>query len=300
MTTLAELNQNCQVPGVKFVSGPGNFICVDIANESATARISTYGAHILSFIPAGERELLFMSRKSRFKEAEPIRGGVPVCWPWFGPAPVDGRPAHGFLRLAQWEVEAVLELSGGAVQVVLSLDSEEADLPMADFPFHAEMIFTVGSTLEITLAVRNCGDEAVETSGALHTYFSVGAVEKISIHGLDGVIYTDKVPNAPQVLGNVQRGDIRFNGEVDWVYSDTADAVEIVDPEFGRTIRVEKSGSLSTVVWNPWIDKAKAMADFGDDEYHQMVCVEAANALEDSRLLLPGVTQVLTQKISIR
>ena len=274
------------------------FPVLEVKNSAGTARISLYGGHVLSYAPAGERPVLWMSGKSWFEIGKPIRGGVPVCWPWFGPAAQPGLPAHGFARIAMWNLRTVRKLAGDATQVVLTLDDSQCDPALCTIKFHLELSVTVGRVLELELRAVNTGKSSEIYQAALHTYFDVSEAEKISIHGLDNLSYTDK---APGFAGNVaiQSGDLEIDREIDRVFCPSPGGVTISDPGFRRTIRVEKCGSRSTVVWNPWIAKSRAMADFGDNEYHRMLCVECANVFEDARQVMPGEMTVMTQKISV-
>jgi len=283
---------------VKFKTGAGKFTFLEIKNRAAEAEICLHGGHLMKYVPAGQLPVLWMSEKSWFETNKPIRGGVPVCWPYFGPAADPAFPTHGFARLSEWHV-ADIDATEETTRVVLALAPEDVTAVPATFAFELEMEFVIGATLEMTLRMKNRSAEAQTITAALHSYFNVKAAEAIAISGLNGVTYDDRVIGAEK-SGCVQEGDIRIDREIDRIYLGTAGAVEIRDPGFGRTIRVEKSGSNATVVWNPWIRKSKAMSDFGDEEYHTMVCVEAVNAAADRRTLPPGGTHALTQKVSVR
>jgi len=293
---LQELNQRFGLPGVRFVPFGKDLTAVEVENSFAAARLSLYGAQMLSFTPKGGEDLLWMSGSSWLETGKAIRGGAPVCWPWFGGSPVAGRPAHGLARISNWHVAKTEVLADGSTLVLLALTPAEAPEGMVDFDFALEFAVTIGKTLTMALKCRNLSSAPAPVSAAIHTYFSVGAAEKIRISGLDGLEFLNKVPGAASPTGK-QQGDITISSEVDWVFCPAEGAVEISDPVKGRKIRVEKSGSRSTVVWNPWIKKSAAMPDFGDEEYHTMVCVEAANAAADARVLAPGEEHVLLQKI---
>lgn len=290
----------------KFLAGYGvsidrtslPFPVLEVKNSAGSAKISLYGGHVLSYAPAGERPVLWMSSKSNFEPGKAIRGGVPVCWPWFGPATRPGLPAHGFARISMWELLTVRKLAGDATQIVMMLDDSKCDPALCTQKFRLELAITVGRVLELELRAINTGKATEEYQAALHTYFAVGEAEKISLHGLDNLHYFDKAPDAVSAE-NVQYGDLEIDREIDRVFCPAPGGVTIADPEFRRTIRVEKCGSRSTVVWNPWIAKSRAMADFGDNEFHRMVCVECANIFDDVRTVAPGEMTVMTQKISV-
>ena len=252
----------------------------------------------MSYIPTGKEEVIWLSQFSKFEAPKAIRGGVPVCWPWFGPAAQPGLPAHGFARTAMWKFGTVRKLAGDATQVVLTLDDTDCDPALCTMKFHLELSVTVGRIMEIELRAVNTGKNTETYQAALHSYFEVSEAEKISIHGLDKLSYTDKAPEFAGTVA-VQHGDLEIDREIDRVFCPAPGGVTVSDPGFRRTVRVEKCGSRSTVVWNPWIAKSRAMADFGDNEYHRMLCVECANVFDDARQVLPGEMTVMTQKISV-
>ncbi len=295
---LEELQKKFGSDTVKFHQGPGEFITVAIDNANAKAELCLHGAHLLSYTPVGQLPVLWMSKSSWFERNKPIRGGVPVCWPYFGAGPEPSLPAHGFARLSEWRV-AEVATAAGQTRIVLELAPEDVTAVPVAFPFELRMEFSIGKGLEMTLRMKNCSDKEQTITAALHTYFNVKAAEEIAVSGLDNAVYDNRVVGAEKP-GCVQSGDIRIDQEIDRTYFDTTAAIEIRDPGFQRTILVEKTGSNSSVVWNPWIRKSQAMPDFGDEEYHTMVCVETVNAAADRRTLPPGGTHALTQKVSVR
>ena len=263
-----------EIPGqVTLAAGHGGLQKVLIDTPWSCAEIYLHGAHITHFGKKGEEPLLFLSASSDFTPQKAIRGGVPIIFPWFGSR--EGSPAHGFARTALWELRETTRLTHGAIRLHFALP-EAGNLKV-------EYAVTVGEILRMELMVTNLDDHDFQFENCLHTYFRVHAIDAISIIGLSGSRYFDKLKDTDALETSPSIG---FSGEVDRVYFDTTAAVEIEDPGFGRTIRIEKSGSHSTVVWNPWINKSKAMADFGDQDYLQMVCVESGNIAEN-RLTLP-------------
>jgi len=265
---------------VTFAAGPGELGPVaQVANRHAAATIALHGAHVTGFRPRDHRPVLWVSGKSAFRPGKAIRGGIPVCWPWFADHPTDRtKPAHGFVRAAAWEVVATEVVEEGATRIRLGLVDDEATRALWPHRFELELAVTVGSSLDVALAIRNTGDAPFTSGGALHSYFTVGDVTQIAIHGLDGRAYVDKVD---RLARKVQRGPVRIDAETDRVYLDTTADCVIDDPGLRRRITIAKAGSRSTVVWNPWRAKAASMADFGDEEYPGMVCVETANAGDD-------------------
>ncbi|MCC5828786.1 MAG: D-hexose-6-phosphate mutarotase [Phycisphaeraceae bacterium] len=289
--TLRSLNERLGIADrVKFEPGPGQLAVAKLSGtDGSTARIALHGAHVLSYTPGtgqeavAERDLLFVSRASWWEPGRPIRGGIPVCFPWFGPHPEHADwPAHGFARLRSWKIASTRLDASGEPVLALALESDASTA--AYFPHHFAATLTVrlGQRLEIALDVRNLnapgqGQPALPFSfeAALHTYFQVGDVRQVAVHGLQGTRYLDKV--AGMAIREDDQPAVRFEGETDRVYMDTSADCIIDDASTGRRILVAKDGSNSTVVWNPWIDKAARMPDFGDEEWPRMVCVETAN-----------------------
>ena len=274
-----------EIPGrVTVLPGRGGLPAILVTTACSEAEIYPHGAHVTRFQKLGEPPLLFMSAASEFRADMPIRGGVPVIFPWFGPRA--GLPAHGIARVAAWELLEAGVVAGGAMRLHLRLPTSGE--------WMVDYYVTVGSALTLELAVTNTGAKDVSIENCLHTYFQVGDVQQIGISGLAGTRYLDLLLAAEFTEGEAP---IRIAGEVDRTYQDTSALVEIRDPVLRRTIRVRKSGSKSTVVWNPWIAKAQRMPDFGDDEYLQMVCVESGNIAENAVTIAPGKAASLIVEI---
>jgi glucose-6-phosphate 1-epimerase len=272
-------------PHLTITSGNGGLPKLLIETTASTAEIYLHGAHVTGFQKKGKAPLLFMSKESEFKDGAPIRGGVPLIFPWFGP--LEGHPSHGFARLREWNIRETGLLPDGSVRVELTLPEVEG--------FEIGFIVTVGDTLGMELIVKNTGGEECSFANCLHTYFQVGDIRTVSITGLQGTGYTDSLTATTEL----ETGEaIIIDREVDRIYQDTTTPVEIHDPSLSRTIRVGKSGSLSTVVWNPWIDKSKRMPDFGDEEYPQMLCVESGNIARNKVTLAPSASAALKVEIS--
>jgi D-hexose-6-phosphate mutarotase len=278
---------------VTFLDGQGELPMLEISTPWSTAEIYLHGAHVTQFKKKDEAPLLFMSQCSRFAEGQPIRGGIPVILPWFGPR--EGLRQHGFARVTPWDLKESTVAPDGSVSVRFRLpDSPEA---AAFPPFTADYIVTVNQALTLQLVVTNRSKDAEFTfENCLHTYFEVADVTAISLSGLKGIIYLDTIG------GSVEKTEtsdaLRISSEVDRIYQNTTGTVDILDPRLGRRIRVEKQGSTSTVVWNPWINKSRQMPDFGDEEYERMICVESGNVASNSISLPPGGSSTLTLKLS--
>ncbi|MEI9865139.1 MAG: D-hexose-6-phosphate mutarotase [Limisphaerales bacterium] len=277
---------------VETIEGKNGLPLVKVRTLWSTAEIYLHGAHVTGFQKNGEPPLLFMSAKSLFAPDKAIRGGVPICFPWFGSR--EGLPAHGFARVTAWELVATDVLPDGGVRVRLRLP-EKAGGANA-FRGRAEYIVTANEQLTLELQVTNTTAEPLSFEECLHAYFSVGDIDEVAITGLKGVTYLDKTEKN---AGKLESGDaIKIVSETDRVFLDTTSTVEIHDAKLGRKIRVGKTNSASTVVWNPWAAKARAMSDFGDEEYKQMVCVEAGNVGQNQITLAPGETSSLKTILS--
>ena len=262
-----------------------------IAHSSgATAEVYRHGAHVTSWVPAGGREALFLSRASKFGEGAAIRGGIPVIFPQFadrGPL-----PKHGFARTRAWGW--VEQDDPTRAELELRDDAETRALWPHSFRAHLGVTISA-STLAVELRIENVGSESLEFTAALHTYLRVGDVRKIHIVGLQGVSYRDKVTGETRVQSDLQ---LAISGEVDRVYHNVQAPLEVHDPVAGRSIRVSSAGFEDVVVWNPWSEKARALPDLADDEYLHMVCVEAAQ-VEDPVNLVPGEHWLGRQQLEV-
>lgn len=297
MTDIKTLNSKFGIDEqLVFKSGPGNLSIAEINNAHATASIALHGAHVMSYQPQGQRDVLWVSEQSQYKPGKAIRGGIPVCWPWFANHPTDpGKPAHGIARTRVWSVTGSEVVDGDAVRVSFSLSDTDDTRALWPPAFRLELIATVGPKLQVELLVHNPGSEPFSCTGALHTYFNVSDIDNVRIHGLEHTPYIDKVDDDQKKM---QKGEIVVASEVDRIYLDTRADCLIEDAGWQRRILVSKSGSRTTVVWNPWTDKAQQMGDFGDEEYHRMVCVETTNAADDVITVPPGGTHRLAAIIS--
>lgn len=294
---LAQLNQRFAIPGhAVFRAGPGALPVLTLANAHGTVDITPYGGHVLSYQPAGQKPALFHSRESNYVPGKPIRGGIPVCWPWFGPNADDpALPMHGFARLMFWKVDGV-RATNEKGEVWLSLHDSDDTRQYWPHAFELTLHVVLDATLTVALTTRNTGPAPFSLTQALHTYFAVGAIDRVSIEGLEKASHFDSLM---RLTMPAEGAPIAIRSEVDRVYFDTTDDCLIRDAAFDRRIHVAKRGSRSTVVWNPWIDKSKRMPDFGDDDYHGMVCIESVNALSDAIVLPQGHSHTLTQIVSV-
>lgn len=289
---ISVLDQRFGITGeVVFKEGPNGQGVVEISNGFAMASIALQGAHLMSWAPHQEELVIWLSPKAKFGPGESIRGGVPVCWPWFGPHPGESSfPAHGFARTQPWEVIEVLALEDGSNRLGFRLIRSDETYARWPHSTPLELYMTIGTALEMELVTHNDGPAPVTIGQALHTYFEVRDIRRIAIHGLDGCSYIDKTDEGRR---KQQSGPVTFSGETDRIYLEsTADCV-IEDPGLNRRIRIANRGSRSTVVWNPWAERAEALGDFDEDGYLRMVCVESANAADDVVTIAPGGTHRL-------
>lgn len=294
--SLASLKQQFDIPGkVAIKTAKGNLPCVHVKTADASAAIYLHGAHVTHYQPVGSSPVLFMSDKSDFAPNKPIRGGVPICFPWFGQGPDDAQnPPHGFARLLPWTLASVDEQPDGSIVVLMTLAASDATRQYWPHDFELSHRVTVGKSLTMSLEMWNKGNDDLAFEEALHTYFVVGDIRKTTITGLEKSSYLSKVEGGRY---NSDGKPVTFDKQTDRVY-DSADTTVIDDVKLGRKICVHKTQSRSTVVWNPWVEKAQAMPDFGDNEWPGMVCVETANVKSDSVHLPPGGRHVMTATLT--
>jgi len=299
MLSIEHLNSKYALENqLHFISGEGNFPLIIIDNTKATAVISTYAGQVLSFRPAdAENELLFISELAYYQQGKAIKGGIPICWPWFGADPQgSGKPAHGFVRNRQWNVLSTTALEDGSTQVKLELSGSEETRKIWPHDFQLILEITIGASLTVELITYNRGIEPVTISQALHTYFKVGDISQVQVLGLENHNFFDK---ADEGLKKCQSGSIVIDKEVDRIYTDANNELIIDDPSLRRKIHITSSGSKTAVVWNPWIDIAASMGDLKDDDYRNMLCVETVNAVNDTVNIQPGNKYQLKANYSI-
>ncbi len=293
------LNQKYKIEDkIEFMLGRGGLPVAIIKNDFGKVELSLYGAQVLSYQPKGQLEVLWLSERSFFEEGKAIRGGIPVCFPWFGPHISDSqKPMHGFARLKLWEIVETSELIDGSLQIKLKFQDDETTRALWQFSFLAELTVTLRQSLKVQLSCNNTGTEQITYTDALHSYFNVGDIEKIKIFGLKNARYYDGIEG--KALINQNEDVLRITKEENRRYVDTTSECIIEDPVFCRKIRVGKRGSKTTIVWNPWIETTKKLSDMPEDGYKKMVCIEAANAYADVVTLHPETYFVLETEIAI-
>jgi glucose-6-phosphate 1-epimerase len=285
--------------GVVLDTGRGGLARLSIDTDICAADLYLHGAHLCRWQPRSQpHPVLWMSEASRFESGAPIRGGVPICFPWFGPKAGDpSAPVHGVARISAWNLDGVTREADGCAVVRLSLACGRHASTHVPHDLRLAYELRLGHNLSMALTVTNPADAPITFEEALHTYLSVGDVRQVSVAGLEGAAYMDKVDGAKR---KTQTGAlITIAGETERLYLDTEAAVTLMDPSLGRRIRVEKTGSRSSVVWNPWVAKSRAMSDFGDDEWPGMICLETANAADNAVTVPPHASHTMTATISV-
>jgi len=296
-TTTAELNRRFGIPGLAQVSeGNGGLPEVRVAGSFAEGEIYLYGAHVTSWKPKGFDDLLYLSSKARFQEGQAIRGGIPICFPWFrGKADDPKAPVHGFARTRMWQLDSIVDSERG-VAVTMSTESDDQTRRWWHAEFRLQHRVTFGAELMMELACTNTGNVPLRFEEALHTYNRVVTVQDVRVQGLDGAHFLD---NTSSNVERVQSGELAIASQTDNAYLNSRGAVDLIDPGMRRQIRLTKEGSLNTVVWNPWREKAAEMKDLGDGEWMQFLCVEACNILDAAVTLAPGHQHRMTAILSM-
>lgn len=285
-------------PQVEIISGPNGFPFIKINNQHASALISLYGGQVLSFKPHTEQEdLLFLSPLSLYADGKAIRGGIPVCWPWFGPDPKGlNRPNHGFVRNHYWQLAATSTDSTGQSKISLLFKETLKQENTWRQPFNLLLDVTVGKTLRLTLTTCNTGDKPFSVTQAFHSYFRVGDINAVKIMGLKGCDYYDKLQ---QGMLNSQTEDLVVIEEVDRIYTHVNNDLTILDKALQRRIHIRVPNTNTAVVWNPWLTTSQKMADLEDDAYRRFVCVEAGNIAFDLIQIPPNNSYTLDVEYSI-
>jgi D-hexose-6-phosphate mutarotase len=298
-TTVSEIQSLTQQFGIAGKLGfemVGELIAVRVTTPIASATVALQGAQVMTWQPAGQQPVIWVSKLAKYVPDKSIRGGVPVCWPWFGPHASDASfPGHGFARTVPWTLVATKALPDGRVR--LEFELTQTDATRAQWPHASTVrnIIIVGEELEVALETTNTGKAPFELGQALHTYFVVGDIRKATVAGLEGCDYLDKVGGGRKR----QQGPVTFTQETDRIYLGTHGCCGVVDPVMDRTLLITSTGSRSTIVWNPWTEKAEKMGDFGAEGPWGMVCVETANAAEDVITLRAGETHCLSAQYRI-
>jgi glucose-6-phosphate 1-epimerase len=286
------LNRRFGVAGIaQVVAGKGGFPTVRITSPAAEAEISLYGAQVLSWKPTGHEEVLFLSDQSRWESGQAIRGGIPVCFPWFREKADNPKaPKHGFVRTREWRLDSLRADDDGSITLVCVTSSDDSTRVLWPHDFLLAYRIRIASTLRLELSAMNRGLNPLRFEEALHTYFHIGDIQQARVRGLDAVTFLD---NTAGNKAHRQDGSLAITAPTDNAYMDTAAPVDISDPVLHRRLRTEKLHSRTTIVWNPWQSGAASMSDLGNDEWQQMLCVEAGNILNAAVTLAPGEEHML-------
>ena len=280
---IEQLNQKFAIGNsLKFLPHADGLIQGIIETPICTGSFFLLGGHVSAYQPKSQQHpVLFMSRDAIYTVGKPIRGGVPVCFPWFGPNASDATaPAHGLVRTELWDV---VEAKQTGASIVVRLQRE---LPNYRLDYRIEF----GASLKMQMSITNTSDQTQQCELALHTYFQIGELSKVSITGLESIAFRDKLTGTIEPAAGIP---IAFAAETDRVYMGKVAEIELHDPAWNRIIRLVPENSQSTVVWNPWIEKSKRLNDFADDEYLQMCCIETAKVHPDELSINPGQSAVV-------
>lgn len=262
-----------------------------IQNSKASATISLQGAQLIEYTPLNGENLLFVSEGEPFILGKAIRGGIPICWPWFGPHPTEQTaPAHGLVRDKQWDYEIAVD-TPQRTEIIFKTKSD----PQNDFFPHAaraELMISIGDSVVLSLTTHNDGPVPLQVSQALHTYFACPTIADVQLQGLQGEPYFNQVTRSNAHFPS----NFTFDQETDWVVQDKGQPIVLAGLK--TPIKINRLGSHSVVVWNPWIEKSKTLSHFRQDDYQRMFCVEASNALEDTRLVKPAQAHTLILELS--
>ncbi len=280
--------------------------CWRVQVGNAELLVAQQGAQILHYQHGSQAPIIWLSEQASYQRGQSVRGGAPVCWPWFGgltrnPAAVQvmhtdpaNAPAHGNVRGLDWQLLGI-DQHDGAVTLQFAFDSRKHPLPGWPHAAELQLDIRLDQQLHLELRSRNLGDQPLVLSQALHTYFAVSDIRQVRVHGLDGCRYIETLDDWQE---RRQQGALEFAGETDRIYLDTPTRLSIVDPGWQRRIHLDAQGSHSAVLWNPWIDKAKRLSQFAEDAWQRMLCIETANIWDDCVTLAPGASHSLHLSLS--
>lgn len=297
--TLAQLNEQFGTQKKINFELENGFIMMNIINQYASAKISIYGGQVLSYLPHGQTDdLLYLSKKAIYQQGKAIRGGIPICWPWFGDDTSGyGQTAHGFARNQEWKVLTTMENTDGSTAVTLGLYDTDDSVAVWPYKFELKLDISVSEKLEIKLTTKNTGRKPFEITQALHAYLNVGNINNLTISNLNGISYVDKTD---YFAHKTQVGDVVITAETDRVYQSSPEELIVNDLDINRKIVMESRGCNTTVIWNPWKNTAESIVDLQDEDYKVFIGVEAANADGDVIMIPAGGIHCLQASYSIR
>ena len=295
-----QLNFDLGIAGaLEFVEGADGLPMIKIDTPQAQAKIAMHGAHVLSFQPkSAANDVLFLSDKARYEPGVAIRGGIPICWPWFsGQKPHPDLQTHGFARTRIWQLASTRQ-KGDTIVVRLTLEDDAETRKLWNHAFNLTLEIRVSETLSLSLTTENTGSSGFYFTQALHTYFAVGNIAQTKLKGLTGVEYIDAVGDENKRF--IQTDTVKIDNEIDRVYTGFSGVVSIEDAALARKINVTSAGSQTTVVWNPWQAIATEMQDLNDDDYQRFVCVETVNTNDDVITLQAGQSHTMTANYVVK
>lgn len=308
MQTLDRLNRTFAIDGhAVFEEREPGMLRLQLSSPESTATVYLQGAHVTQWTPRGADPVLYLSPAAVFAPGKAIRGGVPVLFPWFGPrwngAAFDAAhgtrsPAHGFARTSVWTVDSVRCEADGDVVACLSLAPDEVSRGLGFDDFALVLECRVGHELQVALHVTNRGAAPLEYEEGLHAYFAVADVHPARLDGLGGSTYLDKRDGSTRKV--LHDGPFAFTRDVDHTHLHTDAALRLHDPSGHRVVDIVKTGSLSTVIWNPWTVLTPGFADLPADGWQHFVCIETVNADENRLRLEPGATHTLAMTVRVK
>ena len=289
-------------PEIKRLDHAGH-ACLQLSTRFGAAIVALHGAHLLCWLPRGHRDVFWLSPEA-LPEPAAIRGGVPVCWPWFArQGQADSAAQHGLVRNLPWQISAIHSSSDDEISLSLQ-PCDDGTLISAAPGLQVSLRITLGQTLNQTLHTRNLGTQPFRLTQALHSYFAVSHAAQIGIEGLTGLTYQDRLRD---LAFDVQRSPFALDLACDRTYAQPAQDTSVqachryvlLDPAWQRRIVIDTQGSQSVVVWNPGSEGARKMADVPDDGWQDFFCVETSNAGPDMVVLAAGAAHSLGHTISV-
>jgi glucose-6-phosphate 1-epimerase len=269
-----KLTELFAIPGqVSFSEIATGIPIIHVSTEWASAEVSLYGGQVLSYQPADDTEVLFLSRAAKFQQGTAIRGGVPICWPWFGAAPAGVKgPAHGFVRTALWQLKSCAQ-SADEIKLQMALSSTPTYLELWPHEFDLLLEVRIGKSLKMSLTTTNKDKQPITITQAMHSYFLLPNISELAIEGLAHCSYLDKLQDYAAAK---QEGTVKITAETDRIYQGVPAQLELITQN--RSLELIARNSQTAVVWNPWKDKSQSMTDLEDEDYLRFACVETANA----------------------
>ena len=295
MPAIQDLKQFEIADTLHFEESENALTRIVVNNDFSDAEIYLHGANLVHFQPKGDAPVIYNGKETLFSASKTVHAGIPVCWPWFGPHPTESaKPQHGFARDMCWQLKSARELGSGETEIVLSLQESPQSLEIWPYAFELELTFTIGRSLNVALKTTNTSAMPFTITQALHSYFYIGDIASVTAGGVEGTSFVDYTDGRRE---KIEADTLQINRMVNRVYVPTKALCTLSDPLLRRNIVIEKEGSESTTIWNPW--HGSGIHDLPGDAYRKFLCIETTNALSDARTLQPGATHLIVQKISL-